>query len=85
MAIKCVSAYQSSAGAWAIGQVVEDPRLAAWLLRDSPGSWEDVAAPKAPEPEPEIVTKPIEAEETKPAEAPATKPVGRGNWRKGRR
>lgn len=72
--LKCISRYSSSLGAFAPGDVVTVPALAAALLADSPGSFalidqaaQDVqevrqadAAPEAAQPVP-VVQKPARA------------------------
>lgn len=60
--------------AYAIGQVIDDPKREAWLKADSPDSFEDVE----PEPEPDVVVKPDDADATKPSEAVVIKPINRG-------
>ena len=42
--------YRSSAGAFVVGQVIDDPRLEAWLVKDSPGTFERVEVAPAPPP-----------------------------------
>lgn len=44
--LKCISPYSSSAGRFAPGDIIEDPKLEAVLLADSPASF----APAEPEP-----------------------------------
>lgn len=44
--LKCVSRYRSSAGEFAQGDIIDDPKLEALLLADSPASFQAV------EPEP---------------------------------
>lgn len=69
--IRCISKYASSLGAFAPGDIVAIPALAAALLADSPGSFEmmadvqpvpaDKAEPVAGAPEPDVapvVSKP---------------------------
>lgn len=69
--LKCISRYSSSLGAFAPGDVVTVPALAAALLADSPGSFvlidqavQEVrqadAAPEAAQPVP-VVQKPARA------------------------
>jgi len=40
--LKCVSKYASSAGAFVPGDIIEDPKLEAVLIADSPASFVDV-------------------------------------------
>lgn len=50
MKLRCLESYVSKHGNHQKGAVVEVPEsIGAWLLRDSPGSWESVedAQPKA--------------------------------------
>lgn len=64
MKLRCVSAYRADKVAFEPGQVVEDPRLVAHLLADSPASFEVVEdAPvvdRAVKAE-AVTTKPIKA------------------------
>lgn len=40
--IRCIREYTSAGHAWGIGDVVTDPDLSAWLLRDARDPWEIV-------------------------------------------
>ena len=40
--LRCTSHYRSGAGVYAPGDVITDPALCAFLLLDSPGSFESV-------------------------------------------
>jgi hypothetical protein len=42
--LKCISAYASSAGWFAPGDIIEDPRLEAVLVKDSPDSFVEVGS-----------------------------------------
>ena len=54
--LKCVSRYRSSAGEFVPGDVIEDPKLEAVLLADSPASFQPVEPePVAPPPAPPAV------------------------------
>lgn len=62
--LRCVSPYRSSLGAFQPGDVITSPELALALLQDSPGSFEDAAAPA---PNPVAVTAVEEAPEHRAA------------------
>lgn len=68
--LRCTSKYKAGSISFAPGDLIDDPKLEEWLLRDSPNSFEPY--------EPKVVTKPVQAESEKPALAPITKPVNKG-------
>lgn len=58
------------------GQTVGDPALEAWLLRDSPGSWETVEdKPKPPPKPPEEPETTPEVEQTVLPEPPVHRAI----------
>lgn len=53
--IRCISTYSSNRGTFGVGDLVTDPELAAFLLVDSPDSFE------ADTPQPEPKARAVEA------------------------
>lgn len=53
-AIRCVEAYSSAGNVWVPGQVVEDPELIPWLVRQAPSAWV-VDAPEVSAPVQKVV------------------------------
>ena len=69
----CKRRYRAGIISYDPGNLINDPPLEAWLLRDSPDSFAVHQAKAA-----EIVIKPIETEEIKPVTDVVTKPMFRG-------
>lgn len=52
--LRCISTYSSNRGTFGVGDLVTDPELVAFLLVDSPDSFEADTPQPEPEPEPEV-------------------------------
>lgn len=46
--LRCVSAYKSNIGCYPVGHIIDDEQLEAWLLGDSPASFEQVEESEEP-------------------------------------
>lgn len=61
MAVRCISPYKATRIAFQPGDIVDDAEIAAFVLRDSPGSFEVFDPAEVPVEPPAADTKALEA------------------------